>query len=175
MFPQNEVKVWGSTARGGGVQENGQRVEMKNAKEEPNLSRKRVSAVLAKSELAASVFHLFRNNSAQLKPWAESNLTVEHTPLAQYCRLIKVCSYCSDKLYSIVHEFISLHFTSLHFTPVIKLIYRLCLARLLYLGSVRLKMTSEAGETCSQRPAAERGLRCSVSTTRVAEMPPNLS
>lgn len=34
MFPQNEVKVWGSAVRG--VQENGQRVEMKNAKEEPN-------------------------------------------------------------------------------------------------------------------------------------------
>lgn len=101
FFPQNEVKVLGSAVRGGdkGVQENGQRVEMKSTKEEPNLSRKRVSAVLVKREPATSVFRLFGNNCAQFKPWAESNLTVKHTPLAQYCRLIKVRSYCSDKLF----------------------------------------------------------------------------
>lgn len=106
--------------------------------------------MLVKSEPATSSFHLFGNNSAQVKPRAESDLIVKHTPLVQYCQLITVCSYCSDKLFYCT--FISL---SLHFTPVIKLIYRLCLARLLYLGSVRLKMTSEAGETCSQRPGAK--------------------
>lgn len=89
MFPQNEVEVWDSAVRVRGV---GAR---KWYKEEPNL----VSAMLVESEPAASVFHLFGNSSAQFKPRAESNLTVKHTPLAQYCRLIKVCSSCSDKFF----------------------------------------------------------------------------
>lgn len=55
--------------------------------------------MLVTSEPAASVFHLFGNNSAQFKPRAELNLIVKHTPLEQYCQLITVCSYCSDKLF----------------------------------------------------------------------------